>query len=70
MAWINRHLVNLLFGLALLILVLAIFLSPNGPRGVAMTAAFVLVFAAVIIRARRRPRPLPPPPPAPPTDPA
>lgn len=67
MTWINRHLVNLLFGLAILILVAAIFLSPNGPRGVAMTAAFVLVITAVIIRARRRPRPLPPPP-TPPRD--
>ena len=70
MAWANRHLVGLLFGLALLILVGSIFLSRGGPRELVAASAFIFVIAAIIIRAKRRPLSAPPAPPPDRADPA
>lgn len=56
MIWLNRHLVNVLFGLTLLVLLGSAWLHPD-VRPVAYVVAWIIVIAAIILRAYRRPRP-------------
>ncbi|HEX2171718.1 MAG TPA: hypothetical protein VHL09_04680 [Dehalococcoidia bacterium] len=54
MVWAQRHLVGLLFTLAILILLGSALVGPDY-RNVVYIAAYVVVIAAILVRAKRRP---------------
>lgn len=53
MTWLNRHLVSVLFGLTLVCLLASAWLAPDR-RPIAYIAAYLLVIAAIFLRAKRR----------------